>query len=457
MEYKVHDKKLPIPSFFQVYNYGGGNGDKDREIVYAEFTDNTPALINYYYINNKIPHLFQSHAFDDISKYNKIGDLYNDIRQNLIKNGEIYKGYSTKNYDFNKKIFLLDSGAANLVKYIIKKVNYDYDLFIKELIQQMKEYYDFANHLKIDIVVAFDLGGKYTEKDGEKKDIKLSKFMNSIDAEQINNLLLEETTKYLSQMNDYYPYVLATVHGRLQDDYINCTRYILSLENKYNYKYWGFALGGIASYKQLDKSWYEDINFETTGKKNFISTIGPARASKIVRKEIGDNRPIHALGCGGYPNITTNYFCGATSFDAASPVRRVGDGNFESTKCVFESKPLPKAKFSKYFVGGINFDNSIREEECEYIELYKVKNDIKLCGCPSCMEAKNIVNIKKLYSMKELDDEATYFSRQLMGLHAVMQHRKLCETISKYSSIEEFCKAYPNKLNIGLLNIYEQL
>ncbi len=30
---------LPIPSFFQVYNYGGGNGDKDREIVYAEFTD----------------------------------------------------------------------------------------------------------------------------------------------------------------------------------------------------------------------------------------------------------------------------------------------------------------------------------------------------------------------------------------------------------------------------------
>ena len=62
-------------------------------------------------------------------------------------------------------------------------------------------------------------------------------------------------------MNDYYPYVLATVHGRLQDDYINCTRYILSLENKYNYKYWGFALGGIASYKQLDKSCYEDINF----------------------------------------------------------------------------------------------------------------------------------------------------------------------------------------------------
>ena len=51
--FDVHGKLLPAPSFFQVYNYGGGNGDKDREIVYAELTKDTPALVNYYYINNR--------------------------------------------------------------------------------------------------------------------------------------------------------------------------------------------------------------------------------------------------------------------------------------------------------------------------------------------------------------------------------------------------------------------
>lgn len=40
----VHGKNLPVPSFFQVYNFGGGNGDKNREIVYSEFTEDTPAL-----------------------------------------------------------------------------------------------------------------------------------------------------------------------------------------------------------------------------------------------------------------------------------------------------------------------------------------------------------------------------------------------------------------------------
>lgn len=42
------------------------------------------------------------------------------------------------------------------------------------------------------------MGGKYTEKDGEKSDKKLMSFLNSIDNEKINNLLLDESIKYLS-------------------------------------------------------------------------------------------------------------------------------------------------------------------------------------------------------------------------------------------------------------------
>ena len=70
--FTINSKRLPIPSFFQVYNFGGGNGDKDREIVYAEFTEDTPALVNYHYINNRFPHLFQSNLFNDVSKYNSV-------------------------------------------------------------------------------------------------------------------------------------------------------------------------------------------------------------------------------------------------------------------------------------------------------------------------------------------------------------------------------------------------
>ena len=204
MEYIIHGKKLPVPSFFQVYNYGGGNGDKDREIVYSEMTGDTPALINYYYINNRYPHDFQSKAFDDLSHYSCIGDLYNDIRSMLInKKKEIYSGYKSSPYDFNNKIFLLDSGAANIVKTIAEEIDYDAKKFDSLIVQHMKEYYDFADKLKVDIVVGFDLGGKYTEKDGEKSNKKLIDFLKSIDKEKTNNLLLEETVKYLVEKKDY--------------------------------------------------------------------------------------------------------------------------------------------------------------------------------------------------------------------------------------------------------------
>lgn len=457
MDYDIHGKKLPVPSFFQVYNYGGGNADKDREVVYSEFTENTPALINYYYINNKIPHSFQSHSFDDLSGYEKIGDIYNDIRKKLINKGEIYSGYTSPEYDFNQKVFLLDSGAFSIVKYIANKVDYDITKFNIEIVKQMKEYYDFADQLKIDLVVAFDLGGKYTEKDGEKADKTFTNFLSNLNADEINNILLDEATKYLSAKKKYYPFVLATIHGAKQEDYSACTKYVLELEKKYNYKYWGFALGGIASYKQLDKSWYGDINFTGVKKRTYLPTVGPARACKIVREIIGEERAIHALGCGGYPNITSNYFAGATSFDTASPVRRVGDGNLESTKQVFRSNPTNSAKFSKYFTGGINLDGTLRKEDYEYVKLYLVKDDMTLCGCPACIKAGSIKNIKDLYSKKEEDSEANYYSRQLMGLHAVFQHRKLCETIAGFKTIEDFCKAYPSKLNNGLLKVFKQI
>lgn len=455
----VHGKQLPVPSFFQVYNYGGGNGDKDREIVYSEFTGDTPALLNYFYINNKYPHSFSSKLFDEVYNYNTVGDLYNYIRKKLIEKGEIYNDYESVEYDFNKKVFLLDSGAANIVKQIAKEIRYDPSKLKAVLVEHMKEYYDFADSLKMDIVVGFDLGGKYTKKDGEEGNKELVEFLISLDTNDINNFLLEETIKYISQKDNYYPYVLATVHGRTRKDYSNCVDFILKIEKEYNYKFWGFALGGIASYKQVDSDWLDGVNFTGLRKNDFAPIVSPARACKIVRAKVLD-RPIHALGCGGYPNIATNYFCGATSFDAASPVRRVGDGSGKSAEFVFTNKHYAKNKigFSQYFVGGINTDDMLRPAAAKYININEVPNDLVMCGCPACEAAKNILNIKQIYAKKvNGDKEAFFYSRQLMGLHAVFQHRKLCEVIAKYPDIESFCQAYQSELNKGLIKVYNQL
>lgn len=452
---ELNNKKLPIPSFFQVYNFGGGNGDKDREIVYAELTGDTPALVNYYYINNKFPYQFHSKLFNNPDAFNTVGDLYNFIRSKLIEKGEIYSDYKSAGFDFNNKVFFLDSGAFNIIKYLAEDVDYDISKFNKRIIEEVIAYYDFANSLKFDMVVCFDLGGKYTEKDGEKFNKKLNAFLSKIDSDEFNNSLLEITAKYLKDHPDYYPKILATVHGETPTSYKDNTKHILKLEKQYGMQFWGFALGGIASYKQVDSSWYNDIDLSKIGKRDFISTITPARACKIVRELVG-KRPIHALGCGGYNNIPLNYYCGATSFDAASPVRRVGDGNLASTKIVFNPVPS-KEGFSKYFVGGINFDGTLRPGFPKYIKLNEVPNDMLLCGCPACQKAVNVYNIKKLYSVKEQDPEANYYSRQLIGLHAVQQHRNLCEVISRYESISKFADKYKNAFTLGLEYIYKNL
>lgn len=458
MNYDVHGKKLPVPSFFQVYNYGGGNGDKDREIVYSEFTGNTPALINYYYISNDYPHAFQSSYFNHIDEFSSVGDLFNFIRSKLIEKGEIYSEYETVPYDFNDRVFLLDSGAASIVKQIAVAVEYDKNVFQEALIEHLHRYYDFADKLKVDIVVGFDLGGKYTEKDGEN-DIRLKQFLMTLDTDRINNSLIEETVRYLAGKKNFYPYVLATVHGRTPDDYADCVKHILDLEKRYEYRFWGFALGGIASYIKLDKKWFEGIEFGSLKKKVFAPLVGPARASKLVRQLAG-NRPVHALGCGGYPNIATNYFCGSTSFDAASPVRRVGDGSKESALLVHDKTHYKKGKpgFSQYFVGGFNADGSQRDDLPDYINLNEVDDNLPMCGCPACVEAQSILNIKNIYKKKaEGNNEAFFFSRQLMGLHAVYQHRRLCEKLAEFSDLESFCNSFGNELNDGILKIYKQI
>lgn len=453
----IHNKTLPIPSFFQVFNYGGGAGDKTRELVYASLSGDTPALLNYYYINNEYTHLFQSSYFNNILSFDRIGDALNYVTEQIItKDCCFYKESNVKPYNFNQKVILLDSGSSNIVKYVAKDCNYDIEKFKTKILEHAINYYNFANKLKVDMVVAFDLGGKYTFKDDEANNVELQNFYRQLNNAEINHLLLEETIKYLKQNQGFYPYVLATVHGDTPHNYENYTKEILKLENSFNYHFFGFALGGIASSKNIDSSWYDGIRLPKN-KKAKDATL-PARAINIVRRIVG-NRYIHALGCGGYPNIPMNYYCGASSFDAASPARRVGDGNGLSTSYIFSPRAdiPPKAKFSKYFVGGYNVDNSMRKENFDYISLYDIDNNLPLCGCHACNQIKDITELKLLYSQQADDAESFYYAKQLMNVHAILQHKKLCQVVSSYSTMKDFCDNNSNELNRALLFIYNQI
>lgn len=461
-EFIVNGKTLPIPSFFQVYNYGGGFGDKSREVVYADMTTDTPALLNYFYISNKYPHMFQAKDFDNIGTFSTIGDVFNNIRKNLIEEkGYLYSGYPETDYDFNSKIILLDSGASNIVKFIAKDVDYNVEAFKEKLLEDMISYYDFADRYKFDIVIGFDLGGKYTFKDDEKNNVELNQFYDYIDKDEINRILLEKTTDYMISHPNYYPKVMATIHGRTPEEYKRYAIDAINLERITGYHYWGFALGGVASSKGIDNSWKEGIVMGASIKKNAKNALIPARAAKIVHNIVG-NRPIHALGCGGYPNIAMNYFCGATSFDAASPARRVGDGNELSTNYVFDQNPPKKVRgkdvsFSKMFVGGLKSDLTLFDKEFDYIRINELDNNEPLCGCMACDKVNSFRDIKTLYANKSVEEESFYYAKQLMNIHAILQHRRLCEKLVQYDSMEDFCNDNPTSLNLQLLEVFNQL
>lgn len=454
---KIHGKQLPVPSFFQVMNYGGGFQDKTREVVYADLTEDVPLLLNYFYINNDFKYAFHSPYFNRIGQYATVGDMFNDIRMKMIaKDRNILFSYPRVKYDFHKRVILLDSGASNIVKLLAREVDYQVEPFCERLWEVMVRYYDFADRYKFDLVVGFDLGGKYTFKDGETLDRGLIGFYNSIDKDKINLMLLKKTVEYLQSKENYYPGVLATVHGQTPEEYEKYIEKILETEREKEYRFWGFALGGVASSKGMDPSWYAGIDFSGTNKRNMKGAVTPARAAQIVHRAAGD-RPIHALGCGGFMNIPMNYYFGATSFDAASPARRVGDGNDLSVRNLYSTEKVNGAKFSKILMGGYNTRLEKMKGEFDYREICDVDDGCELCGCAACRYIGSVPALKKLYAEKAEDPEAHYLARQIMNAHSIHAHRLFCRVVAQYETMEEYAAARPDKLSRELKRIYDQL
>lgn len=444
--YELNSKVLPIPSFFSISNMGGGASDKYRENVYGDILENTPILLNFFYLHQK--KLFELNNFGGIwlremDSYKTMGDFLNYVRNDMINNSKyISSEHKPHTLDYNDTVLLLDSGASNIINAIHKECNYITQKrdFINRLIEIMKYYYDFADRFKFDIVIGFDIGGKYTFKGNERsREIKeLNKYILH-DAEELNKILLEETIKYLTTKKEFYPKIFATIHGRNPQGYKSYTQHVLAMEEKYNFTFDGFAGGGIASAKNDDlrRSWGISDTVESEikliNKKNKLevyNAILSSYACKIIRNTINDNRPIHALGCGGKFNILPLYYAGATSFDSQTPGRRAYDGSAKNNPNVHDFNA--SGTFTKYMISGISCDlRPINNTNIfSYSKLPQVANDTLLCGCPSCNLTGDIKALKNLYtkiSANNKQTEDTYYAKQLINTHGIWQHNYLCK------------------------------
>lgn len=449
----LNEKRYEEPVFFTISNLGGGGSDKYRETVYVDLLENTATLYNYFYIvQSNYPNTssFAVKWLKNINNYNKFSDFIKYTRKEMIKEGYSYSGHEFAEYDYEKTVYLLDSGAANFINLLHKEINYEEnpEEFKSRLIKIMHSYYDFADKFKFDIVIGFDLGGKYTFKGDERKEQNIISGNKSIkeNSLDLNEHILNETIKYLKSKKEFYPKIYATVHGNTKEEYADYARLILKKEKENDFRFDGFALGGIASSKGVDFNLW-GINDErinelkklvnksksvslSEAKNALMSTIACRSVSSVVGE-----RHIHALGAGGKLNIIPLWNAGATSFDTQTPGRRAYDGSGEYV--INFNNPQKGNTFSKYLPGIIDSDlNKINEEETfEYQKINELNESIEQCNCKACKVA-SIDDIKNLYCSKDTDNEAYYYSRQLMNIHAIHQHNFLCDLIKEHRNFD---------------------
>ena len=350
-------------------------------------------------------------------------------------------------YDYKNNIYLLDSGARNILNDIIRGKIELVDDIEKTMKLEMFKYYDFADKFKFDFIIGYDIGGKYTFKDNETRDEKIINQMKKINATKLNNELLIETIKYLKDKK-YYPRIYATVHGNTPNEYEESIKFIRKAEQDYNFEFYGYALGGIASAKSVDDSWFKDFNNRRL-KNEYLVT----KALKIVKK-YSENKPIHVLGGGNKDNIPSLVINGATSFDCQSPARRSYDGSEASSLVVFDKNS--RESFSKYLPGLLKDDEIINPKGLiDYIKINTIDDDTPLCNCLACQKIKNIFELKKLYSKKKDSNEYYYYARQIMNSHAIWQHFYLTNIVANCNSFEDLINNYPVDFVICLSDLFD--
>lgn len=434
-------RQLPVPSFFLINNLGGGGTDKTRELTYLEFYNDNPILFNYFYLK------YPKFSITEIRKLSDFATFKNFLEE--VRDDFFSKSFYNNSVRFNKpginNILLLDSGISNYISKVVNDIKagedfdsiIDIDFWKKKLWDYAEEYYDFANEYEFDMVIGIDTGGKYTFKDKEGQNTNLILVNNLINENkiEINKYLAKKTLNYIKS-KAYNVSLYMPLHSSTPEELLKYCDYIKSIERENESEFFGLALGGIASSKGVDDSWFEKVQL-TKGQKNpYLVT----RATKILKNEF-PLRPIHVLGGGGIANILPLSVAGATSFDCQTPGRRAYDGNSKNSQYVLNPDYCKVVKgFSKYLPSQITSEGELNLS-FSYISISSDKDGFLNCSCGACSTnglGANLQNVKNNYYKKSLgDNESFYLAKQMLNIHSVYQHRVVCEYLRASNSIRK--------------------
>ena len=419
-------------NFYFINNFGGGAQTVERAFSYLNYLNpinkqNIHLQLNFRYLNFKEwkKSNFSNSEIDELNtKKIKLLDFIQMVGKKITKK------YSLERMNGNQSLFtpeiMMDSGMGSILDYWINIKKLSIEEVIFESKSLVPRYLNFIKTHKPTFSVALDYCMKNTYKKNitqAEKENYLSIINKLVANKNEQNGLLIKQIEFIRQ-NNLSIKLLAPIHGNDIDDYISNYEKLINIEKLTGYKFDGFALGGLAKFKQSHQ------------------------ISKIVKKirDFSENRKIHILGSSGIDKILLLIYSGADSFDCNSLWRRAND---------------PVAKILVPLLDkNLNF-NSSNKNLLKYLEINKIKNKEFNCTCPICEEFPISV-LKKLYSERKTNRESYYFATIMISLHAVYQHQYLIDKLKKISTNEklylDFIESIPDyELKKKIKTQYERL
>jgi hypothetical protein len=420
--------------FYLTNNLGGGGTNVSRFVVYKDLfqTENIGVLFNYYYLNTAIKKTspFDQDVLKNYRSFNDIEVFLKHIKKHFVEKGRITSEFDLKKMQSGLNSFLLDSGAGNIVRDLIKtdKLNE------KNVDALISPFHEYAEKLNFDIVIALDYALKYTYKKGERKDEFLKQVWGDLaQNEEKNLLLLDRTLKHIKGKKINHK-IYAPLHGFNFESFDTYLDGVLKLEVKHKLKFDGFALGGIASTRELkDEIWNVPEGFNKNQKTAWLVS----ELTKQTRKKIGSN-PLHILGAANIYALPFITHYGGTSSDCHSAWRRSSDG---------EAKVLiPLLNNDLDFINDKNVFS--------YVKLGSIKEKSYDLNLPDGLTLKDL---KKLYSSKNNED--VYFAKIFIFQMAIQQYDNLIKFMNKNPKdyLIKLTKTLDKKLNEEYLQVIDAL
>ena len=299
-------------NFYLTSNFGGGGQTVSRLFSYLSVLDglknsNIHLLLNYRYLDYlAIKPIFNAIELNylkskPISLNNYISYVGNKL---AVGNGEISSQFSYQKENFIPDIFL-DSGMGSILSFWINNKSYPINQVVSESIALIDDQLDFVKKHQPKYFVGLDYCKKNTYKKKETQQANYNSIIDQLIHNSIHQNNLLEITIQKIQLNQNTSNrefdmgnigLVAPIHGETITDYIHHYKSLLTIESRNNYKFAGFALGGLAKFK--------------------ASSIG-----KIVKemRSLGEKRFIHILGSSGIKKLPILTLAGADSFDCHSP------------------------------------------------------------------------------------------------------------------------------------------